>query len=150
MRDIDIDPVGSRRATSAPRWRCPTIAALAVAGLLSGCGGGSNDSNTGGTHFTGDSGPVITTQPASTTVASGTSATFSVAANGSPTPTYQWQSSLDGGATFQAITGATATTYTTGVLSQSDSGTFFDVVVTNSNGSVTSSSATLTVTAPPG
>ncbi len=147
MLDLDFDPVRRRRWFRSPRW-LPAIAAAAVAGLLSGCGGGT-DTNAGGTHFTSDSGPTITMQPVSATVASGSAATFSVAATGSPTPTYQWQSSLDGGATFQAIAGATATTYTTLITSQSDSGTLVDVVVTNSAGSVTSSSAVLTVTPPP-
>src|SRR5262249_53639462 len=34
--------------------------------------------------------PAITTQPANLTVAAGASATFTVAATGTPTPTYKW------------------------------------------------------------
>ena len=46
-----------------------------------------------------------------------------------------------------AIAGATQAAYTTPVLQTSDSGSTFDVVVTNSAGTVTSSAAKLTVTA---
>jgi hypothetical protein len=83
--------------------------------------------------------PTITTPPASQTVTVGQTATFSATAGGTPTLSYQWQK---GGAN---ISGATATSYTTPATALTDSGTTFDVVVTNSIGSVTSSSATLTV-----
>lgn len=122
------------------------LAAAAIVGLLHGCGGGGTDTSGGGTHFTSDSGPTITSQPASQTVVSGAAATFSVTATGSPAPTYQWQSSFDGGVTFAAIAGATGTTYTTPATTQANSGTIFDVVVTNSAGAVTSGNAVLTVT----
>ncbi len=55
--------------------------------------------------------PTVTTSPSSVTVASGDTATFTATATGSPTPTVQWQFSTDGGATFAAVGGATATTY---------------------------------------
>jgi hypothetical protein len=87
--------------------------------------------------------PSITTQPASTTVTAGQTATFTVAAGGTAPLTYQWQKN---GA---AISGATATTYTTPVTTIADSGSKFLVVVTNSTGSATSSAATLTVNAAP-
>jgi hypothetical protein len=83
----------------------------------------------------------ITTQPASQSVVVGQSATFSVAATGTGTLTYQWKK---GGT---AIAGATAASYTTPATTNSDNGAQFTVVVTDSNGSVTSNSATLTVTA---
>ena len=83
--------------------------------------------------------PVITTQPASQTVSQGTNVTFSVAANGNPAPTYQWR--------FNAanIGGATSSTYTITSVAPGNGGSY-DVVVTNSQGSVTSAAATLTVT----
>ncbi|MGA9670542.1 MAG: fibronectin type III domain-containing protein [Terracidiphilus sp.] len=87
------------------------------------------------------SAPVIQTQPQSTTVNVGRTATFTVTATGNPTPTYQWSRNST------AITGATAASYTTPVTIATDSGALFGVVVTNSAGSVTSNSATLTVTA---
>ncbi|MDC0713634.1 discoidin domain-containing protein [Stigmatella sp. ncwal1] len=84
--------------------------------------------------------PTITTQPTSKTVAVGQTATFSVAASGSGTLTYQWRKN---GAT---IAGATATSYTTPTTTVADSGAQFTVVVTNAGGGVISNAATLTVT----
>jgi HYDIN/CFA65/VesB family protein/glycosyl hydrolase family 123/carboxypeptidase family protein/Ig-like domain-containing protein len=85
--------------------------------------------------------PSITTQPASQTVTAGQTATFSVAATGTAPLSYQWQKSGTN------IAGATSTSYTTPATTTSDSGSTFQVVVTNSAGSVTSSAATLTVNA---
>ena len=83
--------------------------------------------------------PTITTQPANQTVTAGQTATFSVVASGTAPLTYQWQKN------GSAISGATATSYTTPVTTTADSGELFRVVVSNSVGSVTSNSATLTV-----
>ena len=83
--------------------------------------------------------PTITTQPANQTVTAGQTATFSVVASGTAPLTYQWQKN------GSAISGATATSYTTPVTTTADSGELFRVVVSNSAGSVTSNSATLTV-----
>jgi len=83
----------------------------------------------------------ITSQPASETVTAGHTATFSVVAVGTGTLSYQWK---QGGA---AISGATLSTYTTPVMTISESGMQFTVTVTDSNGNVTSKAATLTVTA---
>jgi hypothetical protein len=87
--------------------------------------------------------PVIATQPQSTTVSVGQTASFSVGATGSPTPTYQW--SKNG----TPISGATSSSYTTPATALADSGATFTVTVTNLAGSVTSSAATLTVSALP-
>ena len=86
--------------------------------------------------------PVITTQPGSQTIAAGSSVTFTVAASGSPTPTFQWSK----GTTI--ITGATSPSYTISSTSSSDAGSY-SVTVSNSAGSVTSNLATLTVIVPP-
>ena len=93
--------------------------------------------------------PAITTQPVAVSVVVGQSATFSVVATGNPAPSYHWQSSSNGGATFIDITGATATSFTTQATSTADSTTQFRVRVSNSVSSVTSNSAVLTVTAAP-
>lgn len=88
--------------------------------------------------------PVITAQPANQSVVEGQTATFSVTATGNPAPTYQWRK---GGV---AISGATASTYTTPVtVLATDNGSTFDVVVANSLGTVTSAVATLTVNPTP-
>ncbi|MBI5770411.1 MAG: M36 family metallopeptidase [Verrucomicrobia bacterium] len=82
--------------------------------------------------------PAIVTQPVSQTVLPGASVTFSVVATGNPVPTYQWRK---GGT---PLTGATASSYAIASVASADAGGY-DVVVTNSVGSVTSSTATLTV-----
>ena len=85
--------------------------------------------------------PVITSQPAGSTVVAGQSATFSIAASGTAPLTYQWRKN---GAN---ISGANSSTYTTPATVSTDSGSQYSVVVGNSVGSVTSASATLTVNA---
>lgn len=82
--------------------------------------------------------PTITTQPQSVTVLAGRSASFSVAAAGGGTLTYQW---LRDGA---AISGANSSSYTTPTLAYTD-GAQYSVVVADDAGSTTSSAATLTV-----
>ena len=84
--------------------------------------------------------PSITSQPTSVTVTAGGSATFTVAASGSPTPTYQWQK---GGV---AIAGATSATYSIASVVTGDAGNY-TAVASNSAGSATSAAATLTVSA---
>jgi HYDIN/CFA65/VesB family protein/centrosomal CEP192-like protein/Ig-like domain-containing protein len=85
--------------------------------------------------------PSITTQPASQTVTVGQTATFSVTSSGAAPLSYQWSKN---GA---AISGATSSAYTTPATTSADSGSQFTVTVSNSNGKVTSSTATLTVQA---
>ena len=86
--------------------------------------------------------PSITTQPASQTVIAGQTATFGVVASGTPPLSYQW---LKNGT---AISGATSTTYTNKVA-DSDNSSQFTVTASNAVGTVTSDSATLTVTPAP-
>jgi len=85
--------------------------------------------------------PTITNQPAAVTVTAGQPASFSVAASGSGNFAYQW---LKNGT---AISGANSATYTIASTSTTDSGSRYSVVVSNSGGSVTSNSATLSVNA---
>jgi hypothetical protein len=87
------------------------------------------------------SAPVITTQPAGVTVATGGSATFAVVAAGALPRTYQWRK--DG----TAITGATSTILTISNAQASDAGNY-TVVVTNSLGTATSNPAALFVGSP--
>jgi DNA/RNA endonuclease G (NUC1) len=86
--------------------------------------------------------PVVVTPPAARTVSAGTSATFAVVTSGSPTLTYQWRKA------GVAIAGnATATTATlTLANAQAADVASYDVVVSNSVGSVTSTAALLAVT----
>lgn len=85
------------------------------------------------------SAPVIETQPNGQTVPLGDGVTFSVVAAGTPALSYQWQS---GGVD---IPGATSSSYSIQSTTASESGATFDVVVTNAEGSVKSTSAVLTL-----
>lgn len=87
--------------------------------------------------------PVITTHPTSRTVAPGTATTFSVAATGTPIPTYQWERSADG-TSWAAINGATGADYTL-TAQTGDNGAQFRATATNSAGVATSKSAILGV-----
>ena len=102
--------------------------------LLAGCGGSSSIVKSAAA-------PSITTQPSNQAVSVGLTATFSVAASGTTPLTYQWQKGTT------PIAGATAASYTTAATTSSDNGSQFEVVVSNSVGSITSNAATLTVTA---
>lgn len=85
--------------------------------------------------------PAITTQPVSQTVTAGGSASFTVAATGSPSPTYQWRK--DGA----VLSGETSATLTLPNVQPTHAGAY-TVVVSNIAGNVTSNEATLTVTPP--
>ncbi|HUQ11966.1 MAG TPA: PQQ-dependent sugar dehydrogenase [Steroidobacteraceae bacterium] len=91
-------------------------------------------------RYTAVTAPTISSQPASTTVAAGQVATFSVTASGSAPLQYQWQRN---GAN---IAGATSPTYSF-TASAADNGAMFRALVSNSAGSALSNSATLTVPA---
>ncbi|MEO8440638.1 MAG: sulfatase-like hydrolase/transferase [Spartobacteria bacterium] len=83
--------------------------------------------------------PSITKQPADKTVTAGQPAKFSVTATGKAPLAYQWQkNNLD-------IVGANKSSYTTPPATSTDDGAHFHVIVSNGDGTVTSSDATLTV-----
>ena len=92
--------------------------------------------------LTVNSGPAITTQPASQTINAGANVSFNVVATGTPAPTYLWRK---GGVD---IPGATGATYSITAAQASAAGAY-DVVVSNSVGSVSSSVANLTVNTAP-
>ena len=87
--------------------------------------------------------PSISNQPVAQTVNVGQTASFSVTASGTAPLTYQWKKN------GTDISGATSSSYTTPVTTSADNAAVFTVVVSNSVGSVTSSSATLTVVVAP-
>ncbi|HEX5425051.1 MAG TPA: hypothetical protein VFW94_16005 [Candidatus Acidoferrales bacterium] len=105
------------------------VAALGL--IVSGC-----DTNHSGP-------PRIAFQPANQTASVGEGAVFGVTAHGKPPLQYQWRKN------GQDLYAATYPNYSTGPVAAADNGAKYDVVITNSLGSVTSSSATLTVKVPP-
>jgi len=109
---------------------------LTLSSFIAGCGGGGG----GGSPPPPPpvAAPTISTQPASLTVNSGQSASFTVTASGATS--YQWQTN------GTAIAGATSSSYTLPNVTSVDNGLSYTVVVANAGGSVTSAAATLRVT----
>lgn len=86
--------------------------------------------------------PVVTSNPSDQTVFEGEVFSFTAAASGATA--VQWQVSTDSGATFVDILGATSTTFSA-TASLADDGHLYQAVFSNSQGSVTTTSALLTV-----
>ncbi len=125
-------------ATLSPRANGPvrTVRGLLLfpavtLAFLAGCAGPINSSTSGS--------PEITLQPASQTVPAGQPATFTVSAAGNSPLTYQWRKNGSN------IAGATSSIYTTPPTTTADSGSTFQVMVSNSSQSALSALATLTV-----
>jgi hypothetical protein len=92
---------------------------------------------------------LITTQPTDQTVNAGQNASFTVAAVGTPTPSYQWQVSSDNGVTWTNVTatatnGATTPTLTVAATTLVQ-GTRYRALVKNLGATVMSQPALLTV-----
>lgn len=117
------------------------LALTLTATLLAGCtsGGSTPAAPVAATAVA----PAVTLQPGAQAAFVGATATFGVAASGTPTPDVQWLKN------DIAITGATTSSYTTPALTLADNGSTFSARISNSAGSVTSSEAKLTVTVQP-
>ena len=95
--------------------------------------------------------PAIQTAPANQMIAPGQNATFSIAADGNPTPTFQWQRLPAGGSTWSSLSdggaysGSATTTLTVTSATAPMSGDQFGCLATNAAGSATSAPALLTV-----
>ena len=117
-------------------------------GICSGDGDTRNFTITVNPGIVVNTPPAVTAQPASRTNNAGTAATFTVTATGTPTPAYRW---CKGGVNLNNggnISGCTTPTLTIANVAASDA-TNYTVVLTNSQGSITSAVATLTVIVPP-
>ena len=90
--------------------------------------------------------PSITQQPQSTTNCAGATATFSVTASGTAPLYYQWQTNSVNLVNGGDYSGVTSNVLTVSPVSSADAGSY-QCIVTNASGSLTSSVATLTVTA---
>lgn len=99
--------------------------------------------------------PVITNQPQNQAIIAGTNATFAVGATGALPLFFQWQVQPSGSASWVDLTdGSGYSGSTTPVLTVIDPGVTnngepFQCIVSNTFGTVTSSTATLTVSLPP-
>jgi hypothetical protein len=97
----------------------------------------------------GSSAPAITAQPSSQSVIAGNSATFTVTITGSPTPTVTWISESPGSHVWTTLTSGSGASFTFGAPTTDQSGTQIRAIASNVVGSVTSDSATLTVSPVP-
>lgn len=89
--------------------------------------------------------PIVTEQPQGQTVSVGGATTFEAGATGSPTPTVQWESSLNEGATWSTVAGATTDKLTVSNAQLSESGREYRAVFHNEEGTTDSEAARLTV-----
>ena len=127
-----------------------TLLAFFMAIVLTACGGGTETvgGNTTQTPtlvaqtLAAQTALTIDSQPADQTITAGQTATFSVTATGTGPLTYQWKKN---GVNITGGTGATSNTYTTPAMGYAGNGAVYSVVVSNSAGTVTSRSATLTL-----
>ncbi|QQQ27944.1 T9SS type A sorting domain-containing protein [Chryseobacterium indoltheticum] len=129
----------------------PTSTAASVRSAVMTMGNWSLLASAGTTAYSGcqfiGSNPVVTGNPPNRTLCSGGNTTFSITATGATS--YQWQQNTGSG--FVAIpngapfSGVTTTTLTITGVTGTMSGYQYRCVATNSSGSATSNSATLTV-----
>ena len=96
------------------------------------------------TVIAGQTAPEITGQPSSLVVLANANVSFSASASGSPTPSVQWWVSMDHGATWSKVAGATSATLSF-TASAADNGFEYEAVFTNTVSSATTSAATLVV-----
>ena len=87
--------------------------------------------------------------PGNQSVCVGSTASFSAAASGAITPSYQWQVSTNGGSTWNPVTGGTGgttTNYTTAATAAANNGNLYLCAVTDAcSNTINSAAATLTV-----
>lgn len=93
--------------------------------------------------------PNITGQPVDGSVCNGESVTFIAQVAGTPAPAITWESSVDGGMTWQSVTGATSSTLVLSSVSASMGGYRYRAVATSPCGVVISNTALLSVFMPP-
>jgi trimeric autotransporter adhesin len=106
--------------------------------IISGSCGGPDTSASA--HLSLNNTTTITTQPTAQTVCALSTATLTVSATGTGVLTYQWRKNA------VVIAGATTATYSIVNTAVSDGGTY-DVIITGTCGSVTSTAVVLTVNA---
>lgn len=125
---------------TAATYVIPAVSAASGGSYTVTVTGGCGNITPPGAVLSVNSAPAIATQPAALTTCAGSAASFSVSATGSAPLAYQWKK--DG----SNLSAATSATYTFGPVSAADNGAY-SVTVSNSCGSATSNSVTLTVDA---
>jgi N-acetylneuraminic acid mutarotase len=137
---------GHWRERAVSRVTGRTLFAFLIGLVLAGCGGGGGGTQTPPPETA--NAPTITTQPASQNFAANSPASFTIAASGNGTLTYQW---LVNGAPINGATSATLTL--TSSVTDSYDGSYTCIVTNSLNGtmaSTTSAAATLLVVHAPG
>ncbi len=92
-----------------------------------------------------DAVPIVTQQPAGTTVEVGEGVSFEALGTGYPTPTVQWEESIDGGSVWSTVPGATGDRLSIESSHASESGDQYRAAFTNKAGTTLSNVAVLTV-----
>lgn len=93
--------------------------------------------------------PTVALQPQDVAVCEGGSAIVQVGVSGVPTPSVQWQTSSNNGSTWDNVAQATSAVLTLGSIGRDRDNALFRAVLTNTCGTVTSTSARLTVNTAP-
>jgi photosystem II stability/assembly factor-like uncharacterized protein len=93
--------------------------------------------------------PGVAESPRDTAAAPGNGARFEAWGYGNPDVAYQWQLSVDAGASWTNVNDATGRSLVLGPVALSDDGKRYRVVVSNALGTATSDAATLSVMALP-
>ncbi|MFN0134819.1 MAG: immunoglobulin domain-containing protein, partial [Phycisphaerae bacterium] len=127
---LTINPVGAGDA--ATNYNCV---------VTNTCGSGTSNNAT----LTVNTAASVSGQPANTAACIGASAAFTVAAGGSPAPTFQWRRGATNLVNGGNISGATSATLTINPVGAGDAASNYNCVVTNACGNATSNNATLTV-----
>ena len=133
--------IGSRRANDNVNYNNQFLGVIDEVAIY----GSALSSNQVLNHFySAGIAPVILTQPANTSASENGTAIISAAAYGSPTLTYLWSRSLDGGGSFTPLAGQTTSTLTLPNAPLSATG-LYRFVVSNPYGELTSDTVTLTI-----
>jgi M6 family metalloprotease-like protein len=88
--------------------------------------------------------PAVTAHPSNNAVFTGQTVSFAAAATGSPAPSVQWQYSVNGGASWTNIPGATSATLSF-TAQRADNGKWYRCVFSNASGTAATNAATLIV-----
>jgi hypothetical protein len=113
--------------------------------VIASNGSGSIASN--GAVLTIATSPIVTSQPGSQAVASGSNVTMVVSASGNPAPSYQWQKNGVNLVNSGNVSGYDSTTLLVSNVSATDAATY-TVTASNMAGTATSNAAVLSVAAP--